>query len=123
MPCGWQRLSQAGKVDQLHAILFQRCDDIRVGEQPQLISSRFPQACFDSVKFGVLVTGMAHQLARAGGQSFDQINQPGLRPASGAGDSEEEIWRLHARLLQPRVADAAQLRYSERAGALRDELE
>jgi len=118
MPCGGQRLSQAGEVDKLHAILFQLFDDVRVGEQPQLIRSRCPQACFDAVQFGVFVSGMAHQLARAGGQSFDQIDQPGLRPESGAGDSEEKIWRLRVRLLQPRVTDPAQLRYSERAGAL-----
>src|SRR5262249_56251019 len=50
-------------------------------------------------------------------------NQPVLRPESGAGGSEEEVGRLHLRLLQPRVADPAQLRYSERASALNNQLE
>ena len=86
--CGGQRLLQAGEVDQLHVILLQLCDDFLVGEQPQFIRSRSPQSCFEAVQFGVLVTGMAHQLARAGGQSIDQINQSTLSPGSGARDSD-----------------------------------
>lgn len=66
---------------------------------------------------------MAHQLARAIGQAFDQVNQPSFVPEAGVGDAEEGGGRLHVRLPQRHLACAAQLRESESACALAEQFE